>query len=118
MLYPNSGHSTKLNSSDFGQSDYIEKRRQKMSGSGGLNQSHGASSNINPLSNSSPPATTGASTAIGTLSLQAQNVSGSGPHSPPDQISSSHHHQNSHNKMHDGVIMSAKSHHANVLSPQ
>lgn len=69
MLYPNSGHSTKLNSSDFGQSDYIEKRRQKMTGSGGLNQSHGASSNLNPLSISSPPATNGVSNAIGPLSV-------------------------------------------------
>ena len=66
MLYPNSGNSTKLSASDYAQSDYIEKRRQKLSGSGGLNQSVGASSNLNPLT----------SPAVGTVSVQAQHANG------------------------------------------
>lgn len=49
MLYQNSGNSTKLSGGAQTQPEMVS-RRQKMTGSGGLNQSVGASSQLNPLS--------------------------------------------------------------------
>lgn len=61
MLYPNSGNSTKLSSGGGQPQAELVSRRQKMTGSGGLNQSVGATSNLNPLSSATVGAVSGQS---------------------------------------------------------
>ena len=60
MLYPNSGNSTKLSGGSQTQPEMVS-RRQKMTGSGGLNQSVGGSANLNPLSSGNVGAISGQS---------------------------------------------------------